>query len=180
MPSKYVSRQCVRCNKGFQTTQTQVNQGMGRFCGSSCAAFARQERTGPLKCSQCGCARSITARKENGMCRRCSAKSYGKRGRPNNVRPFGRATMPNRPWAFASDSKDAKSERAKVWTEAEERPRIGNTIPLNTITKHGRVSAVGLRDGLRYYCLTDVATGAISQMPADVLERHGEAQKAAS
>jgi hypothetical protein len=123
-----------------------------------------------LKCSQCGDTRSVTARKEHGMCRKCSAKSWARKGRHANAVPFGRATMPNRPWAFASDSRDAKSERAKVWTEAEERPRIGNTIPLNTITKHGRVSAVGMRDGLRYYCLTDVATGAITQMPADVLE----------
>jgi hypothetical protein len=121
-------------------------------------------------CSQCGQKRARTARKVDGLCRSCAAKSWGKRGRHGNAKPFGRATMPSRPWAFASDSTAAKAERAKVWTEAEERPRIGNTIPLNTITKHGRVSAVGMRDGLRYYCLIDVATGAITQMPADVLE----------
>jgi hypothetical protein len=170
MPSKYVSRQCQRCEKGFQTTQSEVNKGKGRFCSNTCAAYTRQEMTGVMKCSQCGALRSIRARKVDGMCRRCSAKSWGKRGRHANAMPFGRATIPSRPWAFASDSRDAQAERAKVWTESDERPRIGNTIPLNTITKHGRVSAVGLRDGLRYYCLTDVATGAITQMPAAALE----------
>jgi hypothetical protein len=166
MPSKYVSRQCQRCEKGFQTTQSEVNKGKGRFCGSTCAAFTRQEATGPLKCSQCGAARSITARKENGMCRKCAARSWSRKGR--NMNAFGR--QPVRAWAFASDSAGAKAERAKVYLETEDRPRLNPLVKLGSQTQWGKVAAVGMREGERYYCLLNADTGVVSMMPADVVE----------
>jgi hypothetical protein len=179
MPSKYVSRQCQRCEKGFQTTQSEVNKGKGRFCSNTCAAYTRQEMTGVMKCSRCGALRSITARKVDGMCRSCSAKSWGKHGRHANAMPFGRATIPSRPWAFASDSRDAQAERAMTWTESDDRPRVANTIRQGTVTQYGKVAAAGLNEHGLYYMVID-DKGQISQMPADVLERHGEAQKVAS
>jgi hypothetical protein len=124
-------------------------------------------------CVACGA--EIGPKRKSTCSQRCAASLATRKRAEYAATPGSKTAIAvdkfrKRTWEYAADSREAKANRGKVWITPTERPRIGNTIPLNTITKHGRVSAVGMRDGLRYYCLIDVATGAITQMPADVLE----------
>jgi predicted nucleic acid-binding Zn ribbon protein len=160
----------VGCRKSFRVTRVQIQAGK-KYCSDNCGARARL----PQKRKFCACGAAVPPERRNTCSRECSAAMGVKTRAANGRYPkapgrkaFGRP--PVRDWAFAMDGAAARAERAKVWTETEERPRLNPLVPLGSMTKHGRVSAVGLRDGLRYYCLTDVATGAITQMPADVLE----------
>lgn len=47
--------------------------------------------------------------------------------------------------------------------------KMGALLPLGTMTKWGRVGAVGLTRGERYYWLVS-ENGTVSMMPADVVE----------
>lgn len=49
-------------------------------------------------------------------------------------------------------------------------------IPMHTETPHGRVCAVGMKDGDRFYFL-ETKGGGFALMPADVLERGREPAK---
>jgi hypothetical protein len=185
MPSPKIQRPCQRkgCHGTVRTTQNLINKGHGLYCGIKCSALARSaklveygvpprkrpETFVPKFCTSCGQRRGPHA-KGDGMCRTCSSRAWGKRGRHANAVPFGRATMPSRPWAFASDSKSAQAERAMTWTESDDRPRVANPIRQGTVTPYGKVAAAGLNEHGRYYMVIDVATGAITQMPADVIE----------
>jgi hypothetical protein len=170
MPSKEVRRQCQICRKTFRSTQSQVNMGRGLYCGSGCQGKARRKVRPVRVCSSCGAPRAAGARDEKGMCRRCAAKSWGKRGRQPGAKAFLTRGDVVRPWAFGNDSAEAKAERAKVWLETDERPRVEPKIKFNTMTKHGRVLAAGVNEERgRYYALISEA-GEVSFLPAHVVE----------
>jgi hypothetical protein len=125
-------------------------------------------------CVACGA--EIGPKRKSTCSQRCAASLATRKRAEYAATPGSKTAIAvdkfrKRTWEYAADSREAKANRGKVWIEPTDRPRVANPIRQGTVTQYGKVAAAGMNaEGQRYYMLIDVATGAITQMPADVLE----------
>jgi hypothetical protein len=179
------TRTCAytECGRVFPATPAQQKAGK-IYCSDRCGARARV----PHKRATCICGDPVPPTRTATCSQRCAAHLGAIRRAENARDPRSRVAKARkvrrerhwnrlhdpetgrRPWAYASDTREAQAERKQGWTETDERPRVGNAVRLGAVTPHGQVAAAGIGEDGRYYMLMDPATGAVSRLPAAVVE----------